>query len=424
MQPCAAGFADGEQPLDARFAVHVGLDPAADEVGGRHHRNQVLRHIDAGLETLSKDVRETAAQRLLVVMADIQVYALFAGTLHFGVDRARHDVARRKTLHRVIFLHEFDRLRVARLAALQNRALPAQRLADQERTDGRMVEDGRMELDEFHICDLRARPVGHGDAGAAGDIRIARVQIDLPGAAAGDRRRGRKHGHDGAVLHIEHIRAETAVRTAEVQPVADHEVHGDMVFENPDVRLRTDRFDHHALKLGAGDVPGVQNPALVVAALPAEVILVRILGITEVAAGRELRAEVDEFADRFGAGLDDGADRTGVAEPGAGLKRILHMLLERVEAVDHAGDAALGKTAVALEDFTLGHDRDAAAGFGQMQRARQSGQTAADHKMVEFLNFTDFHFAHTLSLGSGTIVRKREEPLRPLSFTAILPKPF
>lgn len=89
----------------------------------------------------------------------------------------------------------------------------------------------------------------------------------------------------GAVLHIEHIRAETAVRTAEVQPVADHEVHGDMVFENPDVRLRTDRFDHHALKLGAGDVPGVQNPALVVAALPAEVILVRILGITEVARG-------------------------------------------------------------------------------------------------------------------------------------------
>lgn len=84
-----------------------------------------------------------------------------------------------------------------------------------------------------------------------------------------------------------------------------------MVFENPDVRLRTDRFDHHALKFGAGDVPGVQNPALVVAALPAEVILVRILGITEVAAGRELRAEVDEFADRFGAGLDDGADRAG-----------------------------------------------------------------------------------------------------------------
>ena len=168
----------------------------------------------------------------------------------------------------------------------------------------------------------------------------------------------------------------------------------------------------------------MQNPALVVAALPAEVILVRILGITEVAAGRELRAEVDEFADRFGAGLDDGADRTGIAEPGAGLERVLHMLLERVEAVDHAGDAALGKTAVALEDFTFGHDRDAAAGFGQMQRARQSGQTAADHKMVEFLNFTDFHFAHTLSLGSGTIVRKREEPLRPLSFTAILPKPF
>ena len=39
-----------------------------------------------------------------------------------------------------------------------------------------------MKLDKFHVQDLHARPIGHGNAIAGRDKRICRVLIDLADA--------------------------------------------------------------------------------------------------------------------------------------------------------------------------------------------------------------------------------------------------
>ena len=61
----------------------------------------------------------------------------------------------------------------------------AYRLGDQERLGQRVEEGGGVELHEFHVGDGGPGPVGHGDAVAGGHVRVAGVQVDLAGAAAG-----------------------------------------------------------------------------------------------------------------------------------------------------------------------------------------------------------------------------------------------
>ena len=75
-------------------------------------------------------------------MAQVEVNAIQAVTLHLGVDRARHDIARRQFGVGTVALHE-------RLAArqLQDCALAAQCFGDQERLGLGMVEAGGMELE-------------------------------------------------------------------------------------------------------------------------------------------------------------------------------------------------------------------------------------------------------------------------------------
>lgn len=177
-----------------------------------------------------------------------------------------------------------------------------------------MVQDGRMELDELHIRDLRPGPVGHRDARTARDVRIAGVQIDFARSAARDGGGGREESRDVAGFSIQHIRAETAVRPADVEPGADDQVDRDMVLENFDVRSRPDRLDHGALQLRAGDVPGMQDAALVMAALAPEVVLIGAVGVAEFAAGGEFRAERNDLPDRGGAGFDDRAHRADVGK--------------------------------------------------------------------------------------------------------------
>ena len=47
----------------------------------------------------------------------------------------------------------------------------------------RMIEAGRVKLDEFHVGNATTGTPGHGDPVAGGGVRIGRVQIDLAGAA-------------------------------------------------------------------------------------------------------------------------------------------------------------------------------------------------------------------------------------------------
>ena len=46
---------------------------------------------------------------------------------------------------------------------------------------------------------------------------------------------------------------------------------------------------------------------------------------------------------------------------------ILDVLIESIESIHNAGDAALSETAVALIDVTLGNDGNSSAGASEMQ---------------------------------------------------------
>ena len=74
----------------------------------------------------------------------------------------------------------------------QMAALAAHRLGDQEGLGVRVVQAGRVELDELHVGDPAAGAPGHGDAVAGRGVGIGRVQVDLAGAAGG------QHGVAGA----------------------------------------------------------------------------------------------------------------------------------------------------------------------------------------------------------------------------------
>jgi len=110
------------------------------------------------------------------------------------------------------------------------------------------------------------------------------------------------------------------------------------------------------------------------------------------APGGELDAEVDHFADRRRTGFDDVADRFFVAQTAAGVQGVFDMFVERVERIHHAGDAALRQFGVAVVDHPLGNDRHFASGFGEVQRAGQSGEAAADDDMVKIDDFGIAHF--------------------------------
>ena len=89
-----------------------------------------------------------------------------------------------------------------------------------------------------------------------------------------------------------------------------------MVFKNGNIGAVSDRFDHDPFQFGTRDVAGVKDAAFVVSALSAEVEVVRIIGMSEFAAGGELCSEGNYFPDRFGAGFNDGADGSFVSGEG------------------------------------------------------------------------------------------------------------
>ena len=149
-----------------------------------------------------------------------------AAFLHFGVDRARHHVARGK-LHalRIVLLHEALAVLVAKDAALA-----AHRFGDQKSLhSGRPDHSGGMELHEFHVQQFGARFVRerHAVAGALPGIRS-----DLPGfsdAAGGD--------HDG--LGLEHDEAPA------LAPVAERARDAVAVFQQPRDRALHENVEAH-----------------------------------------------------------------------------------------------------------------------------------------------------------------------------------
>ena len=248
-----------------------------------------------------------------------------------------------------------------------------------------------MELDEFHVRDFGSGSVGHRNSRSAGDVGIAGVKIHLAGAAAGDDRRRRQHRQHLPTIDVQHVSAETPSRTLRGALGGHHQVDGDVEFQHGDVFHRPNRLDHHSFQFGSGDIAGVQDPALVVAAFAPQVEFVAAVGVPQIAAGGELGAQVDDVAYRFGTGFHDGSHRLFVAQTGAGVERVLNMLVKRVQRIHDTGDSALRQPTVAFIDLPFGDHGDPPSGAAEVQGAGQPGQTAADDDMVKLQNIVVRH---------------------------------
>jgi hypothetical protein len=89
-------------------------------------------------------------------VTDVEIHAGAAGALDLVVDGARHDVTRGQGAPLVIARHELLTVLVD-----QPRSFAAHRLGDEERALLRMIEAGRVELDELHVRNRRPRTPGH-----------------------------------------------------------------------------------------------------------------------------------------------------------------------------------------------------------------------------------------------------------------------
>jgi hypothetical protein len=386
-----ADLADRPEARHARAAVAVADHAAAHVVRGRHDRDRLRREVDAEAQALRVDRGEALLEVARGVVRHVEEDTVGARALHLVVDRARDHVTRREILHRVVTRHEGVAVREA-----QDAALAAQRLRDEEALGLRVEERGRVELEELHVRDERARAVRHRDAVARRDVGVGRVEVDLARAARREDRGARRDRVDLARVgalgrRVEHVRAGDLVRPAVLREL--DEIHGHVVLEHADVRVLARRLGEHALHLAAGHVPGVDHAARGVAALSREIEAAEVdAGVVERVAVEhrarrlvvllvEARAELDQLLDAGRPALHHEVDHARLREAVADGQRVLRVRLERVARVEHRRDAALRPVRVRVREASLGHD-DHLAVLGRLEREGQARDAAPQHQEI------------------------------------------
>jgi hypothetical protein len=148
VQAGVGGFAHRVEARQVGAAVQVGDHAAAGVVRRRHHRNRLRVMSMPSCRQRAWMVGKWSFRRNSAeLVRHVQEHAVEAVLLHLEVDGAGHDVARRQFGARVVGRHEARAVGQAQVPALA-----AQRLGDQEGLGVRVVEAGRVELDELHVA--------------------------------------------------------------------------------------------------------------------------------------------------------------------------------------------------------------------------------------------------------------------------------
>ena len=163
------------------------------------------------------------------LVADVQIDAVDAESLHLMVDGPGDDVPWRQFGPGVEALHE-----AFAIGQLQVRTFAAQGFGDQEALGLRVIQAGGVELVEFQVRHPAARTPGHGDAITAGAIGVAGIEVDLGGAAGGEDHETGAVGVDFPGAAIEYVGTQAAI-ACKAQALFGNQVDRDPLFQQLDV---------------------------------------------------------------------------------------------------------------------------------------------------------------------------------------------
>ena len=363
VEPRLGHFARGIEPGRIGTAVDIHQHPAAGIMLRGDDGDRLRRDVDAQPDELVVDVGEMLTDELGRLVADVEVDEIEPVALDLIVDRARDDVARGKLGALVVIGHEA----VAGARVLEDPALAAHRLGDQEILDLEIVEAGRVELHELHVRHAAARAPRHRDPVPRRPARRGRIKIGAPCSAGGEDGRARGQCFDLAAEAVEGIGAVNRAAGRKVRGVTPgDQVDRDAVGQDGDVGVGERRFLQRFLDRPAGGVGDMDDAAVAMTALARQVAAPSpsILNGTPSSASRAIAA---------GAPLDDMLDHRAIVEAGAGDHRVADVILETVACLQHRGDPALRPLGRPATKLALGEDRDRLR-RGEIERGGQPGR--------------------------------------------------
>ena len=345
----------------------------------RHHRDRLRRDVDAEAEQLFVDVGEVRLHELGFAVRNVEVDIIEPVTLDLAVDRARHDVARGELGALVSVGHEA----VAGDRVLQDPALAAHCLGDQEILDLKVVEAGRVELHELHVGDAAPGAPRHRDPVPGRAARRGRVKIGAARAASGEDRRAGKQCLDPARAPVERIHAMDRARGRKFLSMSPgDEVDRDHVGDQGDIGVRDSGIFERLLDRPAGGVGDMDDAAVAVPTL-ARQMPAPFYGFGAIVIEVERHAQFGQPRDCGRRAADDMLDDRTVIEARAGDHRVADMGFEAVAFLEYGGDPALRPSSRAFAQPPLGDHPDLILGR-QRQRRRQAGCARSDDQDVEF----------------------------------------
>ena len=386
METGAGGFTECIEPRQVGPGLQVHDNAAAGVMRCRYYRDGLMSDIDAQFTATGLNVGEVGAQEAFALMRHVEEDAIEAVLLHLEVDGTGYHIARRQFGTRIVIGHEARAVRQA-----QDAALAAHRFGNQEGLGVRVVEAGRVELNELHVGDAAAGAPGHGDAVAGCRVRIGRVEIDLAGTARGDNGVGRGDGYDFVVVDVENVGAPAAIGL-EAELCAGDQVDDDVSLEHRDVRVRAYLLIECLLHGGAGGIGDVDDTPVAVAAFACQVVAR--------AAARKRHALCDQPIDRLASVFDHESRRRRVAQSGASSECVLDVCFDGVGIVEYGCDAALRPGRGRIFNGTL-RDHGDLAMVRQAKRDRLAGKAAAKHHYVERLEKVVRHVVAEYSIAGG-----------------------
>ncbi len=174
-----------------------------------------------------------------------------------------------------------------------------------------MKQTGRMELDEFHVRDRRARAPGHRHAVARRDVRVGRVEINFPATAGRQDQPIGANRFDFGRRFVEHINAEATVFRGEPEFAGRDQIDRHVVFQQFDSRRAAQLAQQRLLDFRAGHVLHMQDAPLRMSAFAPEIELAMSGNFALV----EMQSELDQLANARRTFRDDRAHRRSSQSP-------------------------------------------------------------------------------------------------------------